>query len=90
MAINLNHAFTVDENGFAISDTDGNVIANLFASTDDPTVVGFNAPIGSLYLRTGVGTLYVKTGVGFTQWTVSSTPSQMSFADVLAFAAAHG
>ena len=90
MPTDLERAFTLDENGLALTNEAGDVIANVFASPDDPTTIGFDAPIGSLYLRTGVGTLYVKTGVAFTNWTISVVPSQMSFADVLAFAAAHG
>lgn len=59
--------------------------SHVISGPDDPSVVGQDAPLGSLYLRTN-GALYVKTSAGLTGWqqTVisgSSLPISVTDAD---------
>ena len=40
----------------------------IFYGEDNPAIAGFEAPIGSLYLRKANGTFFQKTGLGDNAW----------------------
>lgn len=65
---NIDSKYTVS--GISLNDnaliTDGNF---------DPSGVGYEAPVGSLFVRTDTGALYQKTGVADVDWTVFGTTS---------------
>lgn len=66
MAFNFDKAFEVDEDGYAITDDDGNVLAYLCAGSGDPD--GSSAPINTWYFRTDNNLLYYKFGAGVNDW----------------------
>lgn len=59
---NIDKAFTVP--ALSLEDEVG-----IFYGSVDPSVSGFEAPQGSLYIRKDVGQLYQKDGNGDTDWT---------------------
>ena len=59
----LDEAFTVP--GLSLDDELG-----IFYGSGDPSISGFEAPLGSLYLRVGTGSLYQKSGVLDTGWSL--------------------
>jgi hypothetical protein len=84
----INKSFAVDENGLLIDNDALDIETLLVNGIADPTIVGYDAPIGSLYLRTN-GTLYIKTAAGLTNWTAAAA-SAMTLPNILAFCARHG
>lgn len=58
----IEQAYEVYEDGISIKG-----IVGIFAGADDPTISGFDAPIGSVYLRTN-GLIYRKTGSINEEW----------------------
>ena len=70
---NIDKAFAVDV--LSINDT-----TLITTGTTDPTInTGYEAPLGSLYLRADVGTVYVKSGVANIDWAMlGSTPYPVS------------
>lgn len=87
--VDINKAFTVDENGLAIENDTLDIVTVIVNGSDDPTIAGFDAPIGSLYMRSN-GTVYVKTAASTTDWTQNTAVPEMSQTNLLAFAARHG
>lgn len=79
--IDPSKAFTA-ESGFIVDEA-----AGFFSGADDPTIVGLDVPLGSIYGRTN-GTFFIKTGAGFTDWSVGATAAIPGW--VLAHGAAHG
>lgn len=66
MAFNFDKAFEVDEDGYSITDNDGNVLAYLCAGSGDPS--GSSAPINTWYFRTDNNLQYYKFGAGDNDW----------------------
>lgn len=57
--------------------------SHVASGADDPSVVGFEAPLGSIYLQT-TGSLFVKTGALDTDWlpsVLSGSPSPLTVED---------
>jgi hypothetical protein len=59
---NLDTLFRVDD-GISIDDSVG-----IFTGGLDPSLSGFESPVGSLYLNQNTGSLYIKTNVLDTNW----------------------
>jgi len=66
MAINIDRASETSENGYAITDNDGNVLFYLAVGNGDP--VGSPAPINTWFFRQDSQLLYYKFGAGNNDW----------------------
>lgn len=68
MAINVEDAFEVNENGFVIRDDDGNIISYLTSGTGDPT--GSPAPVNTWYFQEGAPKIWLKYGALDSEWRI--------------------
>jgi len=66
VAINIQNAFDTEEDGFAVTDQDGNTELYVTSGTGDPS--GSSAPINTWYLRQDSQLLYYKFGSGNSDW----------------------
>lgn len=67
------------KNGIEIWHDDG--ITQILAGSSNPSITGFDADIGALYIHTiSSGILYKKQGVGLTDWTgISSSVTNLEY-----------
>ena len=56
------------DDGFTVPSISFDDEVGIFYGDDNPAIVGFEAPLGSLYIRKSVGTLFQKTGVDNNAW----------------------
>ena len=66
MAINIDKAFEVDQDGISVTDTNGTALLYFASGVGDPT--GSAAPINTWYVRNDNNLLYYKFGVGNNDW----------------------
>lgn len=66
MAVNLNDALEIAEDGLAFTNNDGQASFYLTSGTGDPT--GLSAPVNTWYFRTDNNLLYYKFGIGLNDW----------------------
>ena len=66
MAINIDKAYEISEDGFAFSDDNGAVLFYIATGSGDPT--GSSAPINTWYFRQDTRIMYYKYGSGNNEW----------------------
>ena len=76
MAINVDKAHELSENGLAVSDSSGNILFYITSGSGDPT--GSAAPVNTWYFRTDNRLIYYKFGAGDNDW------RQIQAADIFA------